>query len=318
VPRIRGIDDKSLIRLLRTQHGVIARGQALECGMTDRMIRYRIRAGGPWRRLLPGVYVTVTGAVSAEQQEMAALLHAGPRSVLTGAAAARRHGFSGLDIGMVDVLVPAAVGARSTAFVRVWRTWRMPAQVCVAGEIRYALPARAVADLARTLTSGRDVRALIAQAVQREWCTVAMLRTELEEGPAKGSAGLRAALEEVQAGTRSVPEGDLRGLLKRAKVPMPVFNARLYCGGKLVAMADAWWEEAGVAAEVDSKEYHYSAEDWQGTMRRHDRLVAHGVLLLHFTPKQIRTAPDEVVGQIRAALAAGRRRAPLAITGRRR
>jgi very-short-patch-repair endonuclease len=75
-----------------------------------------------------------------------------------------------------------------------------------------------------------------------------------------------------------------------------------------VAVADAWWEEAGVAVEVDSKEYHYSAEDWQQTMRRHDRLVAQGVLLLHFTPKQIRTAPDEVVAQIRAALAAGRQR----------
>ena len=71
-----------------------------------------------------------------------------------------------------------------------------------------------------------------------------------------------------------------------------------------------------MGAEVDSREYHYSAEDWQGTMRRHDRLVAHGVLLLHFTPKQIRDQPEEVVAQIRAALAAGRGRARLPITYR--
>jgi hypothetical protein len=51
-------------------------------------------------------------------------------------------------------------------------------------------------------------------------------------------------------------------------------------------------------------------------MQRHDRLVAHGVLLLHFTPRQIRAAPAEVVAQIRAALDAGRGRAPLAITTR--
>ena len=89
---------------------------------------------------------------------------------------------------------------------------------------------------------------------------------------------------------------------------MPAFNARLYDGTRLVAVADAWWEEAGVAAEVDSREYHFSAEDWQATMRRHDRLVARGVLLLHFTPRQIRTAPGEVAAQIRAALAAGRER----------
>jgi very-short-patch-repair endonuclease len=67
---------------------------------------------------------------------------------------------------------------------------------------------------------------------------------------------------------------------------------------------------------VDSREYHYSAEDWQRTMRRHDRLVAQGVLLLHFTPGQIRSAPEEVITQIRAALAAGRGRARLPIVTR--
>jgi very-short-patch-repair endonuclease len=313
VPRITGIDDRSLDQVLRAQHGVIARGQALACGMTDRMIRYRIRTGGPWRKLLPGVYVTATGSVSVEQREMAALLHAGPQSVLTGAASARRHGISRLDTSMADVLVPPTVGAKSTGFVRVWRTWRMPAEVCVQGEMRYALPARAVADAARNLTSGREVRALVAQAIQQQRCSITMLQTELEEGPVAGSALLRAALEEVRAGIRSVPEGDLRVLLRRGKLPMPVFNARLYSGKTLVAVVDAWWEEAGVGVEVDSKEYHYSAEDWQRTMARHDRLVAHGVLLLHFTPRQIRTQPDEVVARIRAALASGSQRPRLGV-----
>ena len=45
-------------------------------------------------------------------------------------------------------------------------------------------------------------------------------------------------------------------------------------------------------------------------------IVARGVLLLHFTPRQIRVAPAEVVAQIRAALDAGRGRAPLAISTR--
>jgi very-short-patch-repair endonuclease len=99
-------------------------------------------------------------------------------------------------------------------------------------------------------------------------------------------------------------------------VPEPLFNARLYVGNALIAEVDAWWPEAGVAAEVDSREYHYSAEDWQRTMGRHDRLVARGVLLLHFTPRQIRTEPEEVVGQIRAALAQGRARPRLGIVTR--
>jgi very-short-patch-repair endonuclease len=108
-----------------------------------------------------------------------------------------------------------------------------------------------------------------------------------------------------------VPEGDLRAVLRRGRLPMPMFNARLYQGGTLVAVADCWRPDAGVAAEVDSREYHYSAEDWQRTMRRHDRLVARGVLVLHFTPARIRAEPQAVADEIRSALIAGRSRPPL-------
>ena len=40
-------------------------------------------------------------------------------------------------------------------------------------------------------------------------------------------------------------------------------------------------------------------------MRLHHRLVAQGVLLLHFTPGQIRSAPEEVITQIRGGAGGG-------------
>ena len=40
--------------------------------------------GGRWQRLLPGVYLAVTGTATQDQREMAALLYAGRRSLLTG------------------------------------------------------------------------------------------------------------------------------------------------------------------------------------------------------------------------------------------
>ena len=134
--------------------------------------------------------------------------------MITGVAAARRHWISVPPSATVDVLVPAKLGPQSTSFVRVWRTWRMPEQVCVSGEIRYVPPARAVADAARNLTALRDVRALVAAAIQQQRCSIAMLKDETEQGPAKGSGPLRAALAEVEAGVRSAPEGDLRRLLR--------------------------------------------------------------------------------------------------------
>ena len=190
----------------------------------------------------------------------------------------------------------------------------MPPDVCVEGEIRFVMPARALADAARSLTVAQEVRGLVAQAVQQQRCSIEMLAMELEQGPAKGSAFLRTALEEVRDGIRSVPEGDLRVLLRRERLPMPMFNARLYDDKQaLIAVADCWWDDAGVAAEVDSREYHYSAEDWQRTMRRHDRLVARGVLVLHFSPARIRAEPQAVAAESRSALIAGRDRPRLPI-----
>jgi very-short-patch-repair endonuclease len=121
-----------------------------------------------------------------------------------------------------------------------------------------------------------------------------------------GSALFRQVLAEVADGIRSTTEGDLRDLIKRAGLPVPMFNARLYVGNVLLAVADAWWPGAAVVVEVDSREWHLSPEDWERTLRRHARMTARGILVLHFTPKQIRAQPDQVAAAIRAALAAGR------------
>ena len=98
---------------------------------------------------------------------------------------------------------------------------------------------RAVADAARDLTGLSEVRAVVAGAVQRRLCTLAQLIVELDSGPVRGSALLRDALTEVGEGIRSTAEADLRDLIMRARLPMPMFNARLYAGGMLLAVADA-------------------------------------------------------------------------------
>jgi very-short-patch-repair endonuclease len=172
---------------------------------------------------------------------------------------------------------------------------------------------RALADTARELHSLREVRAIVSAAVQRGRCPLGLLAAELAAGPIRGSRLLRTSLSEVTAGIRSVTEADLQDLIKDAQLPMPVFNARVFDGGVFLAAVDAWWPEAGVAAEADSREWHLSAEDWQRTMRRHDRLVARGILVLHFSPQRIRNEPRTVASEIRAALSAGSARPALSV-----
>ena len=108
-------------------------------------------------------------------------------------------------------------------------------------------------------------------------------------------------------------EGDLRALIEAAGLPSPMFNARLYVGQAFTAVADAWWPEAGVAVEVDSREWHLSPEDWERTLRRNARMGRHGIIVLHFTPRRIRNEPTEVAAEIGSALQAGRARPALAV-----
>lgn len=295
-------DAVSLSKLLERQHGVITRTQALASGLNRDLIHRRVRPGGRWQRLLPGVYLTVTGSPTNDQRDTAALLYAGPGGTLTGTSALRRHGLRGMTSQAVDVLVPSQRRRQSAEYVVVHRTWRLPSLVCYDGPVQFALAARAVADAVRGLDDLARVRTVVAAAVQSHLCTIDQLTSELDSGSIRESALFRVALAEVTQGARSGPETDLMDLIKRASLPMPLFNPRLLCGNEYIASPDAWWPQAGVAAEVDSKEWHLSPEEWEQTMRRHARMTALGILVLHFTPRQIRAEPQEVLSAIRAAL----------------
>ena len=96
-----------------------------------------------------------------------------------------------------------------------------------------------------------------------------------------------------------------------------MFNARLFTAdGSFIATADAWWPDAGVAAEVDSREWHLSPAQWERTMRRRATMTSRGILVLHFAPRQIRFEPTTVIAAVADTLQTGRARPALPITAR--
>jgi hypothetical protein len=302
------IDRDALARTLDHQLDVITREQAVAVGLTKHALRHRLRLAGPWQGLLPGVYLAATGSPTRIQQEMAAMLYAGPGSVITGLAAVRQHDIRGPVTEFIDVLIPASRRRRDADFVQLHRTTRLPTRVWQLGPLRYALPARAVADAVRDLSSLRDVRAMVADAVQRRHCRVPNLSEELSKGPSVGSKLFREALADVADGIRSAAEGDLKDLLAKSGLPAPLFNASIYDGdGTFIARPDAWWPDCGVAVEVDSHEWHLSPHDHTRTLERQRRMGKHGIVVLPFTPREIRTKPAEVLAAIRDALKSGRR-----------
>ena len=306
-------DRDAVAELLGRQKGVITRVQTKDCGMSDAALRHRLRTGGPWQALLPGVYLSANGAVTTTQREVAAILYAGPGSVITGPAALAWHRIRVPRTSMVNVLLPEPRRRRDVAFVQLSRTSRMPAMIFPDDQVCYVPAVRAVADTVRGMRDLSAVRAIVADGVQRGIVKVPQLADELAAGPSRGSARLRQVLAEVGEGVRSSAEGDLRTLIKRERIPDPLYNPRLYAGDSFVAEPDAWWTDAGVAGEIESREWHLSPQDWERTLARDARMSAYGIIVLHFPPKRLRTEPQAVAAEIRSALAAGRSRGALDI-----
>jgi hypothetical protein len=301
--RTTHLDRDALDQILIQQLDVIARYQALAAGLSANALRHRLRPRGPWRKLLPGVYVAATGTPTTLQQEMAALLYAGNGSLITGPAALRCHHIGKLVPDLVDVLVPATRQRHDAGFVRLHRTTRMPGRIWQAGPVRYVPPPRAVADAVRGMDSLRDVRAIVADAVQRRRCQVGDLAAELAGGPNTGSALFRVALADVADGIRSTAEADLKDLLVKGRLPMPLFNPSLYAAdGTFIARPDGWWPELGIAIEVDSQEWHLSPQDHADTLARGRRMARYQIVVLRFTPRQLRSDPATVIRDIAQAL----------------
>ena len=292
---------------------MITRSQALAAGLTKDALRHRVQIAGAWTVVLPGVYLAHRGQLTIGQREIAALLYAGRGGVITGQAALRRFGVRVDSTGVVDVLIPEHLKRRSSGFVRVIRTTRLPHRPFLSDGLAWAPPARALADAARGPTELREVRAIVADAVQRGKCTIVDIARELREGPKQGSGALKAALAEVADGIRSVAEGDLRALIKRFGLPDPMYNPRLFVGEAFLAEPDAWWPDAGVAAEVDSKAYHLSPRAWEKDLARHAAMTAQGILVVHVTPARVKSEPGAVAAVLQSTYNKGRQRPPLPI-----
>jgi hypothetical protein len=312
---VKSVYDRSrLSHLLLDQSGVVSRGQALDCGLSRGRVDHLIQPDGRWQRILPGVYAATTGTVTLDQRAMAALLYAGSRSVITGAVAVRRHNLRCAGLNEIDVLVPVGVRRQSAGFVRIIHTSRMPEKWCSTDGIRFTWPARAVADAARGMTRLSDVRAVVAEAIQHGRCDLASLITELNEGPAAGSRFYRTALAEISEGIRSAAEADMKHLIDKSDLEKPMYNAELHAvDGTFLGIADAWWQRAGVVAEVDSRQYHLSPDDYERTVMRHNRMEAHSINVLHFLPSTLKRKAPTVLADLRGAIESGTSQPPLPI-----
>jgi hypothetical protein len=303
-----GVDDRRVAAVFSRQYGLATMQQLLDAGATRAQIRSRLAEF--WRVVLPGVVAETPRAPETRQRLVAALLYAGPGSMLASCTAAAYHGIraAGTD-RRVLVDVPHHRRVRSQAFVVIRRTRRPDPYAMHAPVLWIASRPRAVADAARD-SGGDRARALVLEAVQRQIVTLGELRHQLETGPRQGSRALRDALREAEAGAWSVPEADLARLVRRSRVLPPMWaNPMLTTSeGKRLPRPDGWFDDVALAVQVHSRRYHAGELDWEATVSTDGVFAEHGIALVAITPRQIAIDPDGVLSRVERAYEQARRR----------
>jgi hypothetical protein len=297
------LDPDALTTRLRAQDGLITLDQARVLGLTPSALSRRLqRPDSGWRRVLPSVYFHGQHDLTDRQKTRAAVLFAGPGAILTGNAALRWHRLRHLpdevSIDSVDVVTPPGRQLRSQAWARLHRSDRPSGPYLVDG-VRTMPVTRAIVDAAGQFPY-ETLLALVCAAVNEGRSSPDQLRDELAMAPTKGSGGLRRALGELDAGSRSGPEAQACRLFAQAGLPEPLVNVALMVGGRLFVPDFRWGR---VILEIDSKAYHLLEPGaWDRTMERRAFLAAHGYLVLPVSPEQLRKAPDEILAAIFSAL----------------
>lgn len=278
------------------QQQIITRAQLIAAGVDD-MAMCRRTKRGQYQRVLPAVYALVTGVLTTEQRRIAAALYAGPDAQITGLAALEWYGFRYAPrTEKVHVVVPHATRRRSTGHVVIQRALSLDERARQTDIYAVCSPARAVVDACRDLRDLRTVRAIVAEAIQRGLTSLNALDEEIRRARRSRTALVRRAFKEVIDGVRSAGEADLHDCLGSSRLLPKILWNPVLCtmDGNPLPTPDAWIPDAAVAVEVDSQEFHFSPEDWRRTLDRHNVLSRYGVLVLHFTPAEIRDDPQRV------------------------
>jgi hypothetical protein len=216
---------------------------------------------GTWRRLRRGVYLTADAVPSAEDRRrrhqvecLAVLLELDrPSAVLSHASAARLWGLP------VRRGLPGPVRLTDPTLSRQGRGYRVTQAPLRTGEVVRRGPLR-LTSATRTLLDCAREWDLDDAVVAFDAAQLAELVTarDLAGGLAalQGWRGARRAARSVAlADGRAESPLETRGRLRivGAGLPKPALQVEIHAGGLLVAVVDAWFDQAALAVEFDGR-----------------------------------------------------------------
>jgi hypothetical protein len=285
----------------RYQDGVFSRRQALDSGLSRRVVRRRL-TDGTWVEPASNVNADAGLDMGPAAWRWAAVLACGDRCVISHRSAAAVWNFSVSVPQRPEVSVPNGLHPRPGPQVRVHSIGVPPSEVRSHHGLPVTSRERTVLDCLLTLPLSQG-RTLLDRVLQRGWVQLPSIAQAVHDARCRSGAGrARAVLLGADSGTASQAERVAQALLIRGGITDWVAGYKLVAGGQVVATIDLAFPDVQLAIEIDGWPWHSDPERFQEDRRRQNVLVAAGWTVLRFTWADLVERPQQVLAMIASAL----------------
>ena len=290
--------DRAIASLANRQHGVVARRQLLDAGVTARQVRLRL-SNGRLHELHRGVYLVGHAVPPAHARAMAALLACDPGAILSHRSAAALWELLPYPASAPACITVSPGRSATRPGIRIHRANVPRTDIRRREGMPLTSPPRTILDLAGELDS-EDLERLVAEANYRRLASLRELHDQLERNPGKrGNEALRRVLDLPggPARTRSPAERRMLRLLRRAGFTGYELNGRIHD-----FEVDVLWRELGFAVEIDGYEAHSGRLAFERDRLKVATLKAQGLDVMPVTLRQLRDDSDGVLSRLLRAL----------------
>lgn len=286
----------------RRQYGLFRRDQALDAGLSDDQIRYRVKHGH-WEAVDSGVY-RIAGTPEGWHARLMAACLAGPAVVSHRSAATLWHlpGF-GQDI----VEVTAFRHRRRRSRDVVWHeSYHLGAQdVTTIAGLPTTRPQRTLIDLAATVKPEELERA-VDEALRKNLTGLEQIARRLDELGLlrRGHSRMRQLLERPErlGATESALETHFLQLVRTKGLPEPALQLRVPRPNGTLARIDCAYPDHRIAIELEGGQFHSGRIDRQRDSSRQNDIVLADWRVLRFTWEDVTRHAERVASQVRRAL----------------
>jgi hypothetical protein len=256
--------------------------------------------------VLPNVYAPRSAIPSRHQELSAALLWAGPGSMITGRAAAALYGLRSFEFGTVEVCAPRRLNPPDGVIFHRLSPY-LDIEPTIVSTLATAPIEKALFDLISVVSKKRAGLAL-DEALRLRLTTLERFAAFVERIARQGRNGVRTARELIAERdpryekVRGPSEIDALALFDGIRLPVAEVDYEVWYQGRLVARCDFAYPDVKFDTEIDGDSVHTGKVD-RDKDRKRDRLLERiGWTVIRFSWEEVRDTPHIVISDIKGVL----------------